>query len=67
MAVKCGTSVLVVPGATAFTVMPHAPSSPLLQGARNVALMRWAEQDGHPDRPALITDALSAAFADEFA
>ena len=34
--------------------------------AMNVALMRWAEQDGGPDLPALIADALSAAFADEF-
>jgi AcrR family transcriptional regulator len=35
--------------------------------AMNVALTRWAQQDGRPDLPALIADALSAAFADEFA
>lgn len=34
--------------------------------AMNVALMRWAEQDGQPDLPTLIADALSAVFDNEF-
>jgi AcrR family transcriptional regulator len=34
--------------------------------AMNVAFMQWAAQDGRPDLPALIVDALSAAFGDEF-
>jgi AcrR family transcriptional regulator len=34
--------------------------------AMHVALMRWAQEDGRPDLPDLIADALGAAFDDDF-
>ncbi|GAA1592244.1 TetR/AcrR family transcriptional regulator [Kribbella sancticallisti] len=34
--------------------------------AMHVALMKWAQEDGHPDLPTLITQALTAAFNEDF-
>jgi AcrR family transcriptional regulator len=33
--------------------------------AMHTALVRWAENDGHPDLPDLVAQALAAAFGDE--